>query len=84
MQLQGDLLLVRKSLCGEAIPMITGLAVEEKPASGPRPGLILRRAGIDTLWDMAKVCGSTEEAIRQANGLSEDPAPERMLLIPVI
>ena len=48
-----------------------------------RPSLILRRAGDQCLWDIAKAAGSTMEAIRKANGLSGEPAPEQMLLIPV-
>ena len=68
----------------QGIPVVTGLNVGEvkKPDSG-RPSLILRRAGTDRLWDIAKKTGSTVEDICRANGLEAEPAPDRMLLIPV-
>jgi len=44
---------------------------------------ILRRTGEDRLWDIAKACGSTVEAICRLNDITGEPAPERMLLIPV-
>lgn len=63
---------------------ITKLTLGEEMAPDPgRPSLILRRAGRDDLWQMAKDSGSTVEAIRQANDLREEPEPGRMLLIPV-
>ena len=35
------------------------------------------------LWELAKQCGSTVEALRQANGLEDDLIREqRLLLIP--
>lgn len=64
--------------------MVTGVELGEKRQLDPgRPSLILRRAGSKGLWDMAKTCGSTMEAIRQANGLQGEPAAGQMLLIPV-
>lgn len=48
-----------------------------------RPSLILRRAGQESLWDMAKATGSTVNAIMEANGLEGEPLPEQFLLIPV-
>jgi hypothetical protein len=48
-----------------------------------RPTLILRRAGENRLWDIAKSCDSTVEEIRKANGLQGEPAPGQMLLIPL-
>lgn len=68
---------------GAGIPMVTGLTVEEGQPDGQRPSLILRRAGELSLWELAKKCGSTVEAIRSANGLEDDPESDRMLLIPV-
>ena len=68
----------------QRFPMVTGLKTGEMvPKSPDRPSLILRRAGDMGLWDLAKAAGTTVEAIRRANGLTEDPAPGRMLLIPV-
>lgn len=84
-QLRCDVALERIASAAEGIPMVTGLEVTEPAGEVPeKPSLILRRPGTDTLWEIAKQCGSTEDAIRQANGLTEDPAPDRMLLIPVI
>ena len=64
--------------------MVTGVEVGQRKQPDPnRPSLILRRAGESRLWDIAKSAGSTVEAIRSANGLTGEPNPEQMLLIPV-
>lgn len=66
------------------IPMVTGLELGQRKQADPnRPSLILRRAGESRLWDLAKNSGSTMEAIRRANGLTGEPVPDQMLLIPV-
>lgn len=68
----------------QSIPVVTGVELGQRKQPDPnRPSLILRRAGDCRLWDIAKASGSTMEAIRRANGLSGEPAPEQMLLIPV-
>lgn len=68
----------------QRIPMVTGGELGDSKALDPnRPALILRRAGEDRLWDIAKNSGSTVGAIRLANQLSEEPLPGQMLLIPV-
>ena len=64
--------------------MVTGVEMGEQIKPDPnRPSLILRRAGSQLLWEIAKETGSTVEAIRTANGLKEEPAAGQMLLIPV-
>lgn len=69
----------------QAIPMVTGVELGQQKQPDPgRPSLILRRAGGKSLWDIAKSSGSTMEAIRRANSLAGEPAPDQMLLIPVI
>ncbi len=69
----------------QKIPMVTGLTVGEMIAPDPnRPSLILKRCGKSSLWELAKGCGSTVEAIEEANGITGQPSPERMLLIPVL
>ena len=69
----------------QGIPMVTGISLgQEKQPDAQRPSLILRRAGQERLWDIAKSSGSTMDAIRNANGLQEEPAPGQMLLIPVL
>lgn len=68
----------------QEIPMVTGLKLGQPIQQDPnRPSLILRRAGDSSLWDIAKNSGSTMEEIRRANGLSGEPSPDQMLLIPV-
>lgn len=63
---------------------VAGLELGEAKMPDPaRPSLILRRAGEDDLWMLAKSCGSTVDAIRKANSLQDEPAPDRLLLIPV-
>ena len=69
----------------QTFPMITGLELGElQEPDQNRPSLILRSCGADTLWELAKASGSTVAAISAANGLAGEPAPEQMLLIPVI
>lgn len=57
---------------------------EEKIPDKNRPSVILRRSEGESLWDMAKSCGTTVAAICQINGLNDEPDPGRMLLIPVM
>ena len=67
------------------IPMVSGLELGQlQPPDPQRPSLILRRSDGDTLWTVAKECGSTVEAIREANSLTGEPEPNQMLLIPII
>lgn len=69
----------------EGISMVAGLSLGEETEPDPaRPSLILRRKGEQSLWETAKKCGSTVQAIREANALTEEPEPDRMLLIPVV
>ncbi len=79
-----DLQMSLETLGESGIPMVTSLEVgglrEKDPAA---PALILRRSGAEDLWTLAKRCGSTVGAIREANDLQEEPDPGRMLLIPV-
>lgn len=83
--LNGKLKLNANTWVEQEMPMLTGLqmgdSVEPDPA---RPSVVLRRAGGDTLWEIAKGLGSTVEAIRSANNLSGEPDPKQMLLIPVL
>ena len=66
------------------IPMVSALTLGEQTTPDPgRPSLILRRAGRERLWDIAKASGSTVGAIRQANRLEGEPASDQILLIPV-
>lgn len=81
---RGELPLQLTTFGGQGIPMVTEL--ERQPETEPdqqRPSLILRRAGEESLWEIAKKCGSTVAAIRSVNKLQEEPKPGQMLLIPV-
>lgn len=69
----------------QSLPMVTGLEAGELKTPDPRrPSVILRRPEGLSLWELAKGCGSTVEAIEKANGITGEPDPENMLLIPVI
>lgn len=68
----------------QKLPVVTGITLgAETPKDPMRPSLILCRCGSQRLWDLAREAGTTVDAIRRANGLTEEPDPERMLLIPV-
>lgn len=68
-----------------AMEMVTAVSVSEQKEADPhRPALILKRVNGKRLWDIAKECGSTVEAIRKANALDQEPLDDRMLLIPVL
>lgn len=72
-------------LSRQGIPVVTGLEMGEAAEPDPnRPSLILCRAGGKDLWALAKTHGSTVEQIMEANKLEEEPAPNQMLLIPVV
>lgn len=66
------------------ISMVTALDTGEVETDRVgKPSLILRRQGKDSLWNIAKTCGSTVDAILEANGLTGEPLDDQMLLIPV-
>ena len=70
---------------GQGLPMVVGLEMGEERMLDPnRPSLILRRAGTDSLWQLAKKTGSTVEAIQSANNLEGEAKPDQMLLIPIL
>lgn len=80
-----EFLLEGQSDSGEEKTVVSGLDVAEDMSADPnRPSLILRRAGENSLWEIARQSGSTVDRIREVNGLQELPDPDRMLLIPVI
>ena len=69
---------------GQGISVITGAEMGEPEKTNPnRPSLILCRVGKRRLWDVAKQCGSTVEAIQEANSLQGDPDSNAVLLIPI-
>lgn len=83
-QLRADLPVQLTTTGAGGMHMVTGLELGELRELDPaRPALILRRAGAQCLWEIAKRSGSTVEAIRSANDLKDEPMPDQMLLIPV-
>ena len=73
------------SAAKQQLPVVTGLTLGEERRPDPsRPCLILRRVGSESLWQVAKEAHSTTTAIREANGLQNEPAPGQLLLIPVL
>ncbi len=75
----------KAAVCMErGIPMVTAIEFGELQEPDPaRPSLILRRLEDHSLWDLAKACGSTVDAIYKANMLQQEPVEDRVLLIPV-
>ena len=67
------------------LPMICDITLGEvQTMREGRPSLLLRPMDTDSLWELAKCTGSTMDAIRKANQLTQEPQQGQMLLIPVI
>ena len=82
---KAELPLELASAAKQQLPVVTGLTLGEERRPDPsRPCLILRRVGSESLWQLAKEAHSTTAAIREANGLQNEPAPGQLLLIPVV
>lgn len=82
---RADLLLDTMTTVQETIPMLSGLTMGEPTEPDPgRPSIILRKPCGESLWQLAKRCGSTPDRIRQANALEGEPQTEDFLLIPVL
>ena len=82
---KAELPLELASAAKQQLPVVTGLTLGEERRPDPsRPCLILRRVGGESLWQIAKAAHSTTAAIREANGLQNEPAPGQLLLIPVV
>ena len=64
---------------------ITGLELGQlQEPNDDRPSLIISRPNGESLWNLAKRCGSTVEEITRINHLDTEPCSEQMLLIPVV
>lgn len=66
--------------------VVTAMELGPERAPDPeRPSVVVRAKGKgDSLWSLAKRCGSTVGAIRKMNKLDDEPEDDRLLLIPVI
>ena len=63
---------------------VTAMEIGEQQTPDPnRPSVVLRRAGENSLWELAKKTGSTVSAIQEANHLTQEPLDDRILLIPI-
>lgn len=83
--LRSNLLADMVTTSQQGIPMIAGLELGDLTEPDPnRPSVILRKAGNESLWDIAKRCGSTVSAISAANGLQSQPDNNQILLIPIL
>lgn len=83
--LRGGILLDVKTTANQGLNMITGLDIGEQIQLDPnRPSLVLRRCTDEDLWDIAKKCGSTVEAIRKANRLENQPVSNQILIVPIL
>ena len=84
-KLEADLPMTIRYLADSEMTVINGLELGEFCERDPdRPSLILCRRGEQSLWDIAKLTGSTVEIIQKANCLTQEPEPSRMLLIPIL
>lgn len=84
MELTGEMKCLVTVFAAQGIPLVTELELGELREPDPdRPALVLCRPGEKTLWALAKENGSTVEAIRRANNLEGDAAPNQVLLIPI-
>ena len=74
------------SAAAAPIPMVSGIRAGELREPDPdRASVIVRaRHPGESLWDIAKYCGSTVSAIQRLNKLEREPEENRLLLIPVI
>ena len=74
------------SICARPMTMLAGIRASDRREPDPnRPSIIVRaRKPDETLWDIAKYCGSTVSAIQRLNRLESEPEENRLLLIPVI
>ncbi len=85
LRLHTDLAVTVQTLTQQKFTMVSGMEMGEVTTQDPnRPSLILRKANGQSLWELAKKCGSTVEAIEKANGITGQPDPENILLIPVV
>ena len=70
---------------GNTSNMVTALEIGEICESlEERPGVVLRKASGNSLWELAKEYGSKPELIADANRLEDEPDPDRLLIIPIL
>lgn len=74
------------ALSDSPVAVVSALELgQDRQADPHRPSLIVRRIGEEgSVWNLAKHCGSSVSAIRNLNRLSDEPAENQMLLIPIL
>ena len=83
-EMRGEMRLQELTDTISRMPVLAGMEVGELTKKDPaRPSLILRRLGQESLWDVAKSCRTTVSAIQDANTLTDECAPNKMLIIPI-
>ncbi len=81
----GQLQLEYSCISAQGLEMLSAITIgDEMESDTDRPAMVVRKAGKDTLWTIAKKTGSTVDAIRLMNGIPGEPDPEQILLIPII
>lgn len=66
----------------EPVWAVSELRPGTAPESAPRPSVVIRRMGAgETLWDVAKACGSAVADIQAANDLPDREGAEGVLLL---
>ncbi len=82
--LSGSVALETAVFSNDGLQMVSGMDIGEiVEADDNRPSLIVRRSDNASLWEIAKECGSTVDAICKANQIDAEPEKSRLLLIPV-
>ncbi|MBQ2919830.1 MAG: LysM peptidoglycan-binding domain-containing protein [Oscillospiraceae bacterium] len=74
------------SIAARPIAMVSSMKAGECRVPDPERPSVIVRSGCpgETLWDIAKYCGSTVSAIQRLNKLESEPEEGRLLLIPVV
>ncbi len=67
----------------DGLCMIKAISLSERSEQGEKPSLILKKAGCQSLWDIAKSCSSSVAAIKEMNQLTGEPDRNQMLIIPI-
>ncbi len=86
-ELQASILVTVDCCAGQGMETLCGITLGDAlPRQGQRPSVIVRKAPrTESLWNLAKTCGSTREAIQGANAMTEDHVEAgTLVLIPTL
>ena len=84
--LDTKLILHTMTQTSQGITAVKSLVISDEPVETDfhRPSLIIRSAGTEDLWHLAKSVGSTTEDISRINGIGDSLNPDQLLLIPLL